>query len=142
MNAVETIQSAIKEGMTVFDYSLDTDKVSGLFEKLVGKKGNVISIKPNTKTVAIDNILVDMHIDVIYINIYAKTLPFLGGAEDALRRDRPIVFIVVNKNVIQKHGYSIRDIKDFMLSVGYMNLKLAEDYYAFTYEYEPNRVLL
>ena len=142
MTIIEAIHSAVKEGMTVFDYSPDGDEVSALFQKLVGKKGKVTSIRPTTKTISLDNITGDKHIDVLYMNVQGKTLPFLGGSEEVLKRDRPIVFIVVDKDIIQEHGYDTKDIRDFMISAGFMNMRLDKGQYAFTYEHHPSRVLL
>lgn len=140
---LKAIRNAVRKDMTVFDYSPMDDKYSSHFQELVGKKGKVISIVPNSKTVSLDSVLENTHVDIIYANIQGKTLPFMGAAEDVFKRDRPITFITIDKySLPSKHGYSIKDIRDFMLSVGYMNMKLARDSYVFTYEHHPSKVLL
>jgi hypothetical protein len=130
MTLNEAFRSAIKEGMTVFNCSLLISPNS-IFRDLVGKRGRVLT------DMTVDNNTV---LDILYVNAGHKTLSVLKRAEDALMLNRPIVFVSVK--VLKSYTFSRKDILDYMISVGYMNLRLEDNAYAFTYEFEPSRVLL
>jgi|ERR1039458_1075565 hypothetical protein len=130
MTLNEAFQSAIKEGMTVYNCSLLISP-NAIFRDLVGKRGNVIT------SMSVNN---DVALDILYVNAGDKTLSVLKRAEEALALSRPIVFVSVK--VLKTYTFSIKDILDYMISIGYMNLRLEGSAYAFTYEFEPSRVLL
>ena|ERR1039458_9689022 len=126
----KAFHSAIKEGMTVFNCS-STVSAELVFKDLVGKKGKVIT------GMTVDN---ETPVDVIYINAGYKTLSVLKRFEEALTLSRPNVFISVE--ILNSYTFTIKDILNYMISIGYMNLKLDKGQYAFTYEYHPSKVLL
>jgi hypothetical protein len=126
----EAFRSAIKKGMTVYNCSSLVSS-EAVFKDLVGRYGIVI-----TGTTVDD----DLAMDVLYISVGPKTLSVLKRGERALTLNRPIVLVSVK--VLKSYAFSRKDILDYMISLGYMNMRLEGDNYAFTYEYEPQGVLL
>lgn len=129
MDLNSALHSAIKEGMTVF---ICSNLVSPqIFEELVGSQGKVIGGMP------VKN---DVDMDVLFVSAEYSTLSMLKRAEEALTLSRPIVFVSVR--ILKSYTYSMKDILDYMISIGYMNMKLGSGQYVFTYEHHPSTVLL
>lgn len=93
----------------------------------------------------LDDIVGGYHVDVINIDVEGAELNVLHGAEELLRRDRPVIFASLHRESIKPYGYSVRDVEDYMVSLGYYYERLAEDHEIhtiFTYGEEPRGILL
>ena len=58
-------------------------------------------------------------LDVVKVDIEGAELPFLRGAEQSLRRFRPVLIVEVQDRTAHAAGYSPKDVFDYLTGLGY-----------------------
>lgn len=109
--------------------------------------GNRISPNPHVPGVKVnikklDNIFHELgmlHLDLVKIDVEGYELHVLKGGERTLRMYKPILFIEVDNDHLQAHGYSAVELIGFLKELGYnsivkaSNLQPLDAHYDFTH---------